>query len=127
MALVNIALIDATIGRDSKTISQNLNKARGIFNSSRHLIGTTLCDMVQADMELKEQQFHLVKFKLQECLQLSRGKSNELESMCLERLANIKMWPVLGSQNVWPVIFLGHSYKSKDKLPLHKALLLLGD
>jgi hypothetical protein len=37
------------------------------------------------------------------------------------------MWPVLGSQNVWPVIYLGHSYKSKDKLPLHKALLLLGD
>jgi hypothetical protein len=66
MALVNIALVDATIGRDSKTISQNLNKARGVFNSSRHLIGTTLCDMVQADMELKEQQFHLVKFKLQE-------------------------------------------------------------
>jgi hypothetical protein len=58
---------------------------------------------------------------------LAWGTDHEGESFCLERLANIKAWPMVGGQSKWPVIYLGSAHKSRDKLELHKALLFLGD
>jgi hypothetical protein len=52
---------------------------------------------------------------------------NEVELLCLEKLADIKTWRGIGWPYTWPVIYLGHAQKCKDKLALHKALLFLGD
>jgi tetratricopeptide (TPR) repeat protein len=126
-ALLNIALIDIRIGGDTKDVHKNLNKAQDIFISSKYLNGITYCTMVRADAELREQMFYFATAKFLECLDLARGTDNEVESFCFERLADIGAWPTSEQQSKWPVIYLGHAYKSNDKLALHKALLFLGD
>ncbi|KAJ6450261.1 hypothetical protein C8R45DRAFT_946868 [Mycena sanguinolenta] len=90
-----------------------------------HNVGIIECKMVGADLDLREHMFDLAQVKFREFLHSSRGMDNDIESFCLEWLANIKAWPVIGSRG--PVIYLGWAYKAKDKLALHKALLFLGD
>ncbi|KAJ7826882.1 hypothetical protein B0H14DRAFT_3144805 [Mycena olivaceomarginata] len=102
-ALLSIAQIDVTVGEAADSVYQNLNKAKDIFRYN-HLWGITICDMIQADMELREEKFDLAK-----------------------GLANIKAWHAIGPQYTWPVIYVGHAHKSKSKLGLHKGLLFLGD
>ncbi|KAJ7825213.1 hypothetical protein B0H14DRAFT_2821181, partial [Mycena olivaceomarginata] len=87
----------------------------------------TYCNMIEADIELREKKFDLAKIRFQECLHSIWGIDNEVESLCLERLADITVWPSSEWQFRWPVTYLGYAYKTKDNLALHKALLCLGD
>ncbi|KAJ7896709.1 hypothetical protein B0H14DRAFT_3605161, partial [Mycena olivaceomarginata] len=124
-ALLIIAHIDVTIGEAADNVYQKLNKAKDIFGYN--LKGITICDMIQADMELREGKFDLAKVKFQECLHSAWRIDNETESFCLEGLANIKAWHAIKPQYTWPVIYVGHAHKSKSKLGLHKGLMFLGD
>jgi hypothetical protein len=83
--------------------------------------------VLQAAIEFREENFTLAKIKFQECLYSVWGADHEAESFCLERLADIRAWPVDGWCYQWPAIYLGHAYKSKDKLAIHKAFIFLGD
>jgi hypothetical protein len=69
----------------------------------------------------------LAKIKLQECLNSFWAANHQVESICLERLADITAWPSSEWHTRWPVMYCCHAYKSKEKLELHKALLFLGD
>ncbi|KAJ7825776.1 hypothetical protein B0H14DRAFT_2819552, partial [Mycena olivaceomarginata] len=75
------------------------------------------CNMIEADIELREKKFDLAKIRFQECLHSIWGIDNEVESF----------WPSSEWQFRWPVTYLGYAYKTKDNLALHKALLCLGD
>ncbi|KAJ7895211.1 hypothetical protein B0H14DRAFT_2495863 [Mycena olivaceomarginata] len=126
MLLLNIAHIDIICG-DVMDAYHKLNQAKEIFNKlagSREII---YCNMTEADIELREKKFDLAKITFQECLHSIRGTDNEVESFCLERLANITAWPSSEWQFRWPVTYLGYTYKTKDNFALHKALLCLGD
>ncbi|KAJ7302385.1 hypothetical protein DFH08DRAFT_826711 [Mycena albidolilacea] len=125
-ALLSIALIDVKIGVAADNVYQNLNKAKDILRYN-HLWGIPICDMIQADMELRGEKFDLARVKFQECLHSAWGIDNATESFCLEGLANIKAWHAIRPQYMWPVIYVGHAHKSKSKLGLHKGLLFLGD
>ncbi|KAF8130935.1 hypothetical protein K438DRAFT_1788449 [Mycena galopus ATCC 62051] len=125
LALLNIALIDMEIGGDEKNIYHNLNVARAV-QSRGGPQAIAPCDMLEANMELLEGKFDSAKAKFLECL-TSKGAQIETNSFCLGQLANIKAWPAGGWQYKWSTIYLGHAYKSKEKLALHKALLFLGD
>ncbi|KAJ7715082.1 hypothetical protein B0H14DRAFT_3014399, partial [Mycena olivaceomarginata] len=109
-------------------VYNKLNQAKEIFNkfagSSR---GIMYCNATETGIELREKKFDLVKIKLQECLHSIWGIDNDVESFCLERLADITAWPSLEWQSRWPVTYLRFAYKTKDKFALHKALLFLGD
>jgi tetratricopeptide (TPR) repeat protein len=85
------------------------------------------CNLVQADMELRQKKFDLAKVKFQECLNSIWGADNQTISFGLERLADINVWPTSEWQSRWPVIYCAYAYNTKDKLALHKALLSLGD
>ncbi|KAJ7808466.1 hypothetical protein B0H14DRAFT_2869862 [Mycena olivaceomarginata] len=110
-----------------RDVCHKLNQAKEIFNQLTHSGVMILCDMLEADIELREKKFDLAKFTFQECLHSIRGTDNEVESFCLERLANITAWPSSEWQFRWPVTYLGYAYKTKDNFALHKALLCLGD
>ncbi|KAJ7368932.1 hypothetical protein DFH08DRAFT_983522 [Mycena albidolilacea] len=125
-AFLNIALVDIKIGGDAEDVYYELSKARDIFSAHNIEIGNLSCCMVQADLELREKKFDTAKSKFLESLE-SGGRNNEIQTLCLERLADIRAWPASTWQSRWPVIYCAYAYKSKEKLALHKALLFLGD
>ncbi|KAJ7331322.1 hypothetical protein DFH08DRAFT_940026 [Mycena albidolilacea] len=127
-SLLNIVQIDMMIGGDAQLAYQNLNEAKDSFSHIQSSSGILYCNMIQADMELREEKFELAKARFLECLHLAWGIDTEGISFCLDRLGDVKAWQAsIGLCYKWPVIYLGYGYKSKDKLALHKALLCLGD
>ncbi|KAJ7333393.1 hypothetical protein DFH08DRAFT_1021040 [Mycena albidolilacea] len=126
ISLLNIAHIDAMCG-DTRDMYHKLNQAKEIFNKSACSSEIMYCNTIEADIELREKKFDLAKIRFQECLHSTWGVDNEVESLCLERLADITAWPSSEWQFRWPVTYLGYAYKTKDNFALHKALLYLGD
>ncbi|KAJ7782597.1 hypothetical protein B0H14DRAFT_2959787 [Mycena olivaceomarginata] len=101
-----------------RDVYHKLNQAKEFFNQLTHSKEIIACE---------RRSFDLAKITFQECLHSIRGTDNEVESFCLERLADITAWPSSEWQFRWPVTYLGHTYKTENKLVLHKALLCLGD
>ncbi|KAJ6470468.1 hypothetical protein C8R45DRAFT_1166124 [Mycena sanguinolenta] len=127
IALLNIAYIDIQVNIPAENVSRGLNRVTEI-DSTLGLPGDiALCKMIRADLELREQKFDLASMHFQECLHFAQRLDVEIESFCLERLANIRAWPPTGRQSRWPVVYLSFASRSKHKLALHKALQFLGD
>ncbi|KAJ7865163.1 hypothetical protein B0H14DRAFT_3133491, partial [Mycena olivaceomarginata] len=126
ISLLNLIHIDTMCG-DAMGVYHKLNQAKEIFNKFAGSREIRYCNITEADIELREKKFDLAKIRFQKCLHSTWGIDNEVESFCLERLADITAWPTSEWESRWPVTYLGYAYKIKDKLALHKALLCLGD
>ncbi|KAJ7336827.1 hypothetical protein DFH08DRAFT_1017920 [Mycena albidolilacea] len=126
VSLLSIAHIDTMCG-DTGDIYHRLNTIKESIKNSTHSREIIACNMIIADVKLREGRFDSAKITFQECLHSTWGTDNEVESFCLERLADITAWPSSESQSRWPVTYLGYAYKTKDNFALHKALLCLGD
>ncbi|KAJ7719456.1 hypothetical protein B0H14DRAFT_3170635, partial [Mycena olivaceomarginata] len=125
-SLVNIAHIDMMCG-DMVDVYHKLNQAKENLNKfagSRQILS---CNIIEADVKLREKKFDLAKIRFRECLHATGGIHNDVESFCLERLADITAWPSSEWQFRWPVTYLAYAYKTKNNFALHKALLCLGD
>jgi tetratricopeptide (TPR) repeat protein len=125
LTLTNIAHCD-TMSGNTDDASCKLKQAKDIF-SSWFPLQMIYCSMVEAEINLLEEQFSTARVKFQQCFHSAAGKDNEIGSFCLERLADIQAWPTSQREFKWPMLYLAHAYKSRDKLALHKALLFLGD
>jgi tetratricopeptide (TPR) repeat protein len=108
-------------------VYHKLNQARNLYSSHGFPIGLIYCSLIEADIKLEEGNFDVAMVEFQRCLRSAWGTDSEIESLCLEKLANIRAWPTSEMPNRWPVMYCGHAYKLKEKLALHKALLFLGD
>jgi tetratricopeptide (TPR) repeat protein len=126
ISLLNIAQINTICG-DVGDVYHKLNLAKNIFSTSLFPRESIFCSMLTADIELREEKFDLEKLRFQDCLHSMGRTDNEIESFCLDRLADIRAWPISAWQSRWPVIYCVHAYKSNNTLALHKALLGLGD
>jgi tetratricopeptide (TPR) repeat protein len=126
LSLLNIAQIDTICG-DTRDVYHKLNQARNLYSSHGFPIGLIYCSLIEADIKLEEGNFDVAMAEFQRCLRSAWGTDSEIESLCLEKLANIRAWPTSEMPNRWPVMYCGHAYKLKEKLALHKALLFLGD
>ncbi|KAJ6538336.1 hypothetical protein DFH09DRAFT_1283405 [Mycena vulgaris] len=125
-ALLNIALIDLTIGEAKNTVQRNLDAARNIFTKLGYSEALVFCDMILADLELRTNNTSSAGLLFQKCLKLR--KDTQTASFCLERLADVSRWSVTEhGRFTWPVVYMGHAQQTKEKLALHKALLCLGD
>ncbi|KAF8149641.1 hypothetical protein K438DRAFT_445404 [Mycena galopus ATCC 62051] len=127
LALVNIAQIDVIIGGASQEVWHNLHTARTIFRNDNSPVALSLCDTIQASLELRDGKFTTARDQFEKCLRFSWGNDNQVEGFCLGQLAHIKLWPVSRWQEKWPIIYLSFACRFKDKLALHQALLFLGD
>ncbi|KAF8143926.1 hypothetical protein K438DRAFT_1874913 [Mycena galopus ATCC 62051] len=125
-SLLNVGLIDVMISEAKEDIYHKLQGAQEIFRREG-ILNITVCDTVQAMVELRDEKFDSAKAKFQECLCLFWGINAEVRNFCLEQLANIRAWPVNMWEYKWSIIYLASAAKVKDKLDLHKALLFLGD
>jgi hypothetical protein len=57
----------------------------------------------------------------------SWGKNSDVVNRCLELLADVTQWNGFHGISNWPTVLLVHSFKSKEKLGIYKALQFLGD
>jgi hypothetical protein len=125
--MVTIAEIDVIIGANRENVENNLDKGKTIFSTSKHHRGVTCCEMVSADLKLREGDTLSAKTLFQRCLDSRWGRENEVVSWTLERLGDRSRWQVMEGASPWPVVYLVYAQQSKQKLALHKALLYLGD
>jgi hypothetical protein len=128
-ALLNIAGINIMTGQPTgkDEVCQHLGRAKEVFKDRNLEAEIAYCDMFWTDMEFKEGKLDFVKLKFSHYINAARGKDMQIMSFCLERLADVNAWQSVESQSIWPVIYLAHAHKSKQKWDLHKALLFLGD
>lgn len=91
------------------------------------ITGVIYCEMLLADLKLRERDFISATHIFQDCLNRSWGTENQVATFCLERLADRVRWPFIECAFTWPVVYFGHAQKSKEKLAFYKALLFLGN
>jgi tetratricopeptide (TPR) repeat protein len=122
-ALLNIAEIDVSIGAPKNYVQRMCEKAREIFNTRNCATEVIMCDMILADLQLRERNFLAAKTLFERCIRSSLHPG--IRSFCLERLGDTSSWDAydLGCAT----IFLVHSIRRKEKLGIHKALQFLGD
>ncbi|KAJ6483998.1 hypothetical protein C8R45DRAFT_999907 [Mycena sanguinolenta] len=128
--LLNIAEIDITIGATAQDVQNNLDKAKTLFSTLKLPFEGLYCDMMLADLKLREGNLLSAKKIFLNCIKISQGRGSEAVLYCLERLADITRWNAGGEcpgEHIWPVIYLVHAYQQKEKLHFHKALSFLGD
>ncbi|KAJ7758762.1 hypothetical protein B0H14DRAFT_3166032 [Mycena olivaceomarginata] len=126
-ALINIAEIDVIIGATAQDVQQNMNEAKFIFSASQYRDGVTSCEVILADLELREGYTFSAQTLFRKCLSSTWGREVELTSFALERLADGSRWHSIEYTPQWSVIYLCHAHQSKEKLEIHKTLFFLGE
>ncbi|KAJ7108216.1 hypothetical protein C8R44DRAFT_744162 [Mycena epipterygia] len=129
VALLNIAEIDVIVGAGTLEVQQNLDDAKRKFSDLGMIREVNQCEIVMAELCLREGNTTVAKMALQQCLNASWGKDSSAVSYCLERLANVDRWSLTKTNwsRGWPVIYLAQAHKTQEKLALHNALLFIGD
>ncbi|KAJ7769919.1 hypothetical protein B0H16DRAFT_1516815 [Mycena metata] len=127
-ALLNMAVVDVSIGVPAETVLQNLSEVRRIFTDMKVLWPISYCDAVLADLRLREGDTTSALTLFEQCIKANWAKEIDAVTYCLERLADISRWPLKFYGSItWPVIYLCQSHKSKGKLGLYKALFFIGE
>ncbi|KAJ6603313.1 hypothetical protein DFH09DRAFT_392986 [Mycena vulgaris] len=126
LGLVRIAKIDVVTGIAEHHVHLNLDKARKIISGITSL---AYCDIVRADLYLREGDHRTAKAIFQTYLSSSWGKDAENLTYCLERVADVDRWsiPDFDWSARWAVVYLAYAQKAQLRFELHKALQFLGD
>ncbi|KAJ7187361.1 hypothetical protein C8R46DRAFT_936492 [Mycena filopes] len=128
LSLLSSAEIEIMIAVAESEIRSKIATARKLFAAQGNQIALTQCEMVQADLELREGNEAVAGAMFRGCLASSSGLGNgEIRSYCLERLADIRRWPTYQTGLNWAAVYLADSQKSRNMLALQKALLFLAD
>ncbi|KAJ7021960.1 hypothetical protein C8F04DRAFT_1049371 [Mycena alexandri] len=124
-SLINMAEIEVSMGTAKHEIQRKINVAQTIFKVFGIVKLSTVCDMVQADLNLREGDMSTLLFC--KCLGEMWGKDSELVSQCLERLGDVSRWEGSHHDPSWSTVLFVHSLKQKEKLGIHKGLQFIGD
>ncbi|KAJ7744886.1 hypothetical protein B0H16DRAFT_1857083 [Mycena metata] len=124
LSLINIARIEVLMGVPYNIVKEKIDQSHAIFQKSRSKMMITACEMIQADLNLREGDMSCSTFF--KCLKCSWGQYSEVVSYCLERLADITCWSPHHDPS-WSTVLLAYSFKAKEKLGIHKALQFIGD
>ncbi|KAJ6603285.1 hypothetical protein DFH09DRAFT_1068456 [Mycena vulgaris] len=128
-SLVKIAQINVTIGAPEHDVLRTLEKTRALLLATGYHAGLMYCDMVLADLHLRQGNITSSKILFQQCFDRSWGKEAETMIYCLERVGDISQWGVSDFEwaSTWSVVYLAFAQKSQGRLTLNKALWCLGD
>ncbi|KAJ7035927.1 hypothetical protein C8F04DRAFT_1181953 [Mycena alexandri] len=129
-SVLSLAEIGVHIGAPKSEVLSNLDKGRIVLQTPGDQVRSFIaCDMVLADLHLRESETEMAKMIFQQCLISMRGISGDVTSYCLERLADVTRWKAsdFGVASTWTVVYLAYAQKSGGRLEFAKALLFLGD
>jgi hypothetical protein len=85
-----------------------------------------MCDIILADLYLREGNSLAAKTILKRCLKVTLEYS-QVQTYCLKQLGDARCWGSLDGMSSWTTVFLVHSLKRKESLRIDKALQFLGD
>jgi tetratricopeptide (TPR) repeat protein len=122
--LLNIAQIGVSTSMEKNRVLMHIEKAREIFQTANLVTTITMCDIVLADLYLREGDIVTAKRLFEKYLKFEHI---EIKSYCLERLADVGQWRVVSGMFGWTTIFLVHALKFKERLGINKALKFMGD
>jgi hypothetical protein len=125
-ALFNVAEIDVLIGAPKADVQRNCDRARKMLDTMGDVEGVALCDVLLADLHLREGNLSAAKTILVRCLKVTLSYS-QMQTCCLEQLGDASCWGGSEQMSSWTAVFLVHSLKRKQKLGIYKALRSLGD
>jgi tetratricopeptide (TPR) repeat protein len=125
-ALLSVAEIDVLIGAPKNAVQRNCDRARKMLDTVGHVEGVTMCDVILANLYLREGNSLTAKTILVRCFKVTLEYS-QMPTYCLEQLGDASCWGNLDGMCSWTTIFLVHSLKQKKKPGIHKALRSLGD
>ncbi|KAJ7934299.1 hypothetical protein B0H13DRAFT_1855197 [Mycena leptocephala] len=125
-ALLNVAEIDVLIGAPKDDVQRNCDRAKKSLDIVGFVEGVTMCDVILADLHLREGKSLVAKIILARSLKVTLEYS-QIQTFCLQRLGNASCWDDLDGMSSWTTVFLVHSLKRKEKLGIYKALQFLGD
>jgi tetratricopeptide (TPR) repeat protein len=126
VTLLNVAEIDVLIGAPKDDVQRNCDTAKKMLNTLGDVKGVALCDVILADLYLREGNSLAAKTILKKCIKL-RLESSEFTTYCLERLGNASCWGGSEQMSSLTTVFLVHSVIRKEKLGIYKAFQFLGD
>jgi tetratricopeptide (TPR) repeat protein len=124
-ALLNLAAVSLSMNAPRNAVQQYIERAKKIFLPLEKIVGITMCDMILADLHLREGEISIAKTFLETCLRACNYA--EIKSYCLERLGNTGCWGASGQMSSWTTVYLANSIKFKEKLGINKALQFLGN
>ncbi|KAJ7749480.1 hypothetical protein B0H16DRAFT_874600 [Mycena metata] len=124
LSLMNIAQVEIPMRVSYHMIEGKIRASQDIFRQTGSKMMMTVCDMIQADLNLREGEMSTSLFC--RCLKFGWGQYSEITSYCLERLADITCWGTHHDPS-WSTVLLAHSLKANEKLGIHKALQFIGD
>jgi hypothetical protein len=125
-ALVDVAEIDVMVGAPKDEVQRNCDRARTMFETAGFVEGVAMCDVILADLHLREGNSLAAKTVLARCFKVTLEYS-QIQSCCLERLGNASCWGGLDGMLCWPTVFLVHSLNKKEKFGIYKSIQFLGD
>jgi tetratricopeptide (TPR) repeat protein len=123
-ALLNLAEIGLSIGAPKDALQRNIERARKIFQTTKLDVQMTMCDVILADLYLREGDILEAKTLFENCL--TSFQQPEIKFYCLERLGDVSLWDAPNSMSRWTTLFLVHSLNSKERLGIYKSLQFLG-
>ncbi|KAJ7637323.1 hypothetical protein DFH06DRAFT_1302737 [Mycena polygramma] len=126
LASLNIAEIKVSIGVPKDAVQQNIDSARKLYSTIRYEWGAIACDVVFADLTLRDGNPLAANSVLSKCLNWCWGKDAELAFYCLGCLGNANHRDLSLETPIWATILLVYSVKLKVKIFLYKAILSLG-
>ncbi|KAJ7763346.1 hypothetical protein B0H16DRAFT_1455204 [Mycena metata] len=127
LSLLSAAEIEIMIGAPDCEVRPKIALARKLFTAQGNQIAVMQCDMVHADLELREGNEGVAGASFRRCLASSWSTNGEIRSYCLERLGDISRWKRPSTSSNWAVVYLADSQSSHNMLALHKALLFMAD
>ncbi|KAJ7907790.1 hypothetical protein B0H13DRAFT_2499898 [Mycena leptocephala] len=125
-ALLNIAEIDVMIGAPMDEVQRDCDRARKMLDTLGDVEGVILCDVILADLYLREGNSLAANTIFKRCLKGTLEYS-QIQTYCLERLGNTSYWGALDGMSSWTAIYLVNSLQRKEKLGIYKAFQFLGN
>ncbi|KAJ7902396.1 hypothetical protein B0H13DRAFT_1882521 [Mycena leptocephala] len=107
-------------------VQRNCDRARKMFDTLGNAEGVTICDVILADLYLREGNSLAGKTIFKRCLTASL-EYFQITTYCLERLGDASCWGDLDGMSGWAAVYLVNSLRRKEKLGIYKALRSLGD
>jgi tetratricopeptide (TPR) repeat protein len=126
LALLNVAEIDVMVGAPKDDVQRNCDRARKMLDTLGDTVGVSMCDIILADLHLREGNSLTAQIICERCFKWSLS-SSQITSCCLERLGDASCWGDLDGMSSWTAVYLVISLKRKEKLGIFKAFRSLGD